>query len=85
MRLDQTDKRINSLESKVQELQGKVISCELKIQELEGKAEIKNHVIKSLEDNGILEGVEVVVMDGQHVRTLCLHSSVNALIWLKRL
>ena len=28
-----------------------MISCELKIQELEGKAEIKNQVIKSLEDN----------------------------------
>ena len=51
IRLDQTEKRIYSLESKVEELQGKVISCEWKIQELEGKVGIKNHVIKSLEDN----------------------------------
>ena len=51
VRLNQTEKRIDSLESKVEELQGKVIFCELKIQELEGKVEIKNHLIKSLEDN----------------------------------
>ena len=51
VRLNQTEKRIDSLESKVEELQGKVISWELKIQELKGKVEIKNHLIKSLEDN----------------------------------
>ena len=31
VRLNQTEKQIDSLENKVEELQGKVISCELKI------------------------------------------------------
>ena len=100
VRLNQTEKRIDSLESKVEELQGKLISCELKIQELKGKAEIKNHQIKSLEDNvddiqGRIRRKTLIyngfpkasraMVDGQHVRISFFRSSVNASKWLKRL